>query len=102
MSALAIACVLLPACGSGRLTPTQTCATSIEAAARCGAYHVGGFGGRTQDEDIAICAMNIGRFSDHCQDLSSQAAQCLAAHSCTTATACQPILDALNRDCRGP
>jgi hypothetical protein len=99
--AFAALAALVAGCGNGPLTPTQSCATSIGAANRCGSYTVGAFGGGTEQEDIALCAQRVAALDRHCQSLASRSARCAADAECGSVT-CDPARMAFDRDCREP
>jgi hypothetical protein len=92
--------VLVGGC-NGPLTPTETCRLSIDAAARCGNYTVGAFGGGTQAEDVTLCAQQVAALDAHCRSLAARTAQCAYRAACVSVT-CDGDRINFDRDCRGP
>lgn len=91
---------LVLGCGNGRLSPMETCVTTLTQSQECGRYRVGEFGGTDLESDIAGCTRLISIFSDACQALSSDLARC-STRGCDTASLepCQPLIDQFNMQC---
>lgn len=66
----------LVGCGQTHLPPQDACPTLIGAAARCGTYRVGDFGGTTMSEDIERCAVMAEALGEPCQNTLSELALC--------------------------